>query len=78
MLASMRLCANVPAQYGIQTALGGYQSINDLVAPGGRLVRQRDLAWDLLTRIPGITCFKTSCSNVFISSFRSKNISNQG
>ncbi len=44
MLASMRLCANVPGQFAIQTALGGYQSINDLVAPGGRLCHQRDLA----------------------------------
>ncbi len=58
MLASMRLCANVPAQYGIQTALGGYQSINDLVAPGGRLCRQRDLAHELITSIPGVTCVK--------------------
>jgi len=58
ILASMRLCANVPAQYGIQTALGGYQSIDDLVAPGGRLCRQRDLAWELLTAIPGVTCVK--------------------
>ena len=54
----MRLCANVPAQYGIQTALGGYQSIDDLVAPQGRLCRQRDLAHRLLTEIPGVTCFK--------------------
>ena len=58
MLASMRLCANVPAQFGIQTALGGYQSINDLVLPTGRLARQRDLAWKLLTDIPGISCVK--------------------
>ena len=58
MLASMRLCANVPAQGGIQTALGGYQSIDDLVAPTGRLCRQRDLAHRLLTEIPGVTCFK--------------------
>jgi len=58
MLASMRLCANVPAQYGIQTALGGYQSINDLVLPTGRLGKQRDLAWELLTQIPGVTCHK--------------------
>jgi len=58
MLASMRLCANVPAQFGIQTALGGYQSIKDLVAPTGRLCRQRDLAWKLLTAIPGVSCFK--------------------
>ena len=58
MLASMRLCANVPAQYAIQTALGGYQSIDDLVAPGGRLARQRDLAYDLLTAIPGVSCVK--------------------
>ena len=58
MLASMRLCSNVPGQYGIQTALGGYQSIADLVAPGGRLARQRDLAHDMLTSIPGISCVK--------------------
>ncbi|NNJ98548.1 MAG: pyridoxal phosphate-dependent aminotransferase [Gammaproteobacteria bacterium] len=60
LLASMRLCSNVPGQHAIQTALGGYQSINDLVAPGGRLRRQRDLAYDLLTDIPGITCVKPS------------------
>lgn len=58
MLASMRLCANVPGQMAIQTALGGYQSINDLVAPNGRLARQRDLAWKMLTEIPGVTCVK--------------------
>ncbi|OQS39959.1 pyridoxal phosphate-dependent aminotransferase [Chromobacterium haemolyticum] len=58
MLASMRLCANVPAQFAIQTALGGYQSIDDLVAPGGRLARQRDLAHKLLTDIPGVSCVK--------------------
>ncbi len=58
ILASMRLCANVPAQYAIQTALGGYQSIDDLVASGGRLCKQRDLAYDLLTSIPGVTCHK--------------------
>lgn len=58
MLASMRLCSNVPGQYAIQTALGGYQSITDLVAPGGRLARQRDLAYDMLTSIPGISCVK--------------------
>jgi alanine-synthesizing transaminase len=58
MLASMRLCANVPGQFAIQTALGGYQSIYDLVAPGGRLCRQRDLAWHLVSEIPGVTCYK--------------------
>ncbi|MGA8146700.1 MAG: pyridoxal phosphate-dependent aminotransferase [Gallionellaceae bacterium] len=58
ILASMRLCSNVPGQYAIQTALGGYQSINDLVAPSGRLTRQRDLAYKLLTGIPGVTCVK--------------------
>ncbi len=58
MLASMRLCANVPGQYAIQTSLGGYQSIDDLVAPGGRLARQRDVAWDLITQIPGVNCVK--------------------
>ncbi|MGM0569580.1 pyridoxal phosphate-dependent aminotransferase [Marinobacter sp.] len=58
MLASMRLCANVPAQLAIQTALGGYQSIDDLVAPGGRLYEQRETAWRLLNDIPGISCVK--------------------
>jgi alanine-synthesizing transaminase len=58
ILASMRLCANVPAQYGIQTALGGYQSINDLVAPTGRLARQREVAYRMLTEIPGVSCVK--------------------
>lgn len=58
ILASMRLCPNVPGQYAIQTALGGYQSINDLIAPGGRLHTQRELAHRLLTQIPGVTCVK--------------------
>ncbi|MCX7254609.1 MAG: pyridoxal phosphate-dependent aminotransferase, partial [Burkholderiales bacterium] len=58
MLSSMRLCANVPGQWAIQTALGGYQSINELVGEGGRLRRQRDLAYDLITQIPGVTCVK--------------------
>jgi alanine-synthesizing transaminase len=58
ILASMRLCANVPAQHAIQTALGGYQSIDDLVVPTGRLGKQRDLAWRLITAIPGVTCVK--------------------
>ena len=58
ILASMRLCSNVPAQFAIQTALGGYQTIRELVAPGGRLCRQRDLAHSLLTSIPGVSCVK--------------------
>jgi alanine-synthesizing transaminase len=58
MLASMRLCANVPGQHGIQTALGGYQSIDDLVKEGGRMRRQRDVAYELLAAIPGVTCVK--------------------
>ena len=58
MLASLRLCANTPGQLAIQTALGGYQSIDDLVAPGGRLCRQRDLAYELLTAIPGVSVVK--------------------
>jgi alanine-synthesizing transaminase len=58
MLASMRLCSNTPGQLAIQTALGGYQSIDDLVMPGGRLCRQRDLAHRLLTEIPGVSCVK--------------------
>lgn len=58
MLASMRLCANTPGQLAIQTALGGYQSIDDLVAPTGRLCRQRDLAYELLSAIPGVSVVK--------------------
>ena len=58
MLSHMRLCANVPAQYAIQAALGGYQSIKDLLLPGGRLREQRDIAYRMLTDIPGITCVK--------------------
>ena len=65
MLASMRLCANVPGQYAIQTALGGYQSINDLVGPGGRLLKQRDMAHKLLTDIPGVTCVKPKSALYF-------------
>ncbi|MCC9135953.1 pyridoxal phosphate-dependent aminotransferase [Pontibacter silvestris] len=57
-LASMRLCSNAPSQFAIQTALGGYQSINDLVLPNGRLRRQRDMCYEKLTSIPGITCVK--------------------
>jgi alanine-synthesizing transaminase len=58
MLSNMRLCANVPGQWAIQTALGGHQSINELVCEGGRLRRQRDLAYELITSIPGVTCVK--------------------
>jgi len=58
LLASMRLCANVPTQYAIQTALGGYQSIKELVLPSGRLHKQMNLVYDRLTSIPGITCVK--------------------
>lgn len=58
MLANMKLCANVPGQWAIQTALGGYQSIGDLVNEGGRLRVQRDLAYELITAIPGVTCVK--------------------
>lgn len=56
LLASMRLCANVPAQHAIQTALGGHQSIEELVLPGGRLLEQRDIAFKLLNDIPGVSC----------------------
>ncbi len=58
MLANMKLCSNVPGQWAIQTALGGYQSINDLTCEGGRLRRQRDLAYELITAIPGVSCVK--------------------
>ncbi|MBE2896459.1 pyridoxal phosphate-dependent aminotransferase [Pasteurellaceae bacterium HPA106] len=58
MLASMRLCANVPMQHAIQTALGGYQSINEYILPGGRLLEQRNKAYEMLNSIPGISCVK--------------------
>lgn len=58
MLASMRLCANVPAMYAVQTALGGYQSINELILPGGRLLEQRNAAYEAINSIPGISCVK--------------------
>ena len=58
ILTNMRLCANVPAQFAVQTALGGHQSINELILPGGRLKVQRDLAWELLSQIPGVSCVK--------------------
>jgi len=60
ILTNMRLCANVPAQFAIQTALGGYQSINDLVLPGGRLKQQRDTVHEMLIQIPGVSCVKPS------------------
>ncbi len=56
ILANMRLCANVPAQHAIQVALGGYQSINELILPGGRLLEQRDAAVSALRAIPGVSC----------------------
>jgi alanine-synthesizing transaminase len=56
VLSNMRLCSNVPAQLAIQTALGGYQSINELIVPGGRLYDQRKLAWEMLNDIPGVSC----------------------
>ena len=58
MLASMRLCSNALAQYTIQTALGGYQSINEYIVPGGRLREQRDLSYKMLNDIPGLSCIK--------------------
>ena len=58
ILASTRLCANVPTQHAIQTALGGHQSIFELTAPGGRLFEQRNVAWQLLNEIDGISCVK--------------------
>ncbi|HCU2504482.1 TPA: pyridoxal phosphate-dependent aminotransferase [Proteus mirabilis] len=58
MLVSMRLCANVPMQHAIQTALGGYQSISEFILPGGRLYEQRNRAWELINQIPGVSCVK--------------------
>jgi alanine-synthesizing transaminase len=62
MLSNMRLCANVPGQWAIQTALGGYQSISELVGEGGRLRKQRDLAYELITAIPGVSCVKPTAA----------------
>jgi len=62
MMSNLRLCPNVPGQWAVQTALGGYQSINDLVADGGRLRRQRDLAHALITAIPGVSCVKPAAA----------------
>ncbi|MEO8544441.1 MAG: pyridoxal phosphate-dependent aminotransferase [Burkholderiaceae bacterium] len=62
MMSNLRLCPNVPGQWAIQTALGGYQSINDLIAEGGRLRRQRDLAYQLITAIPGVSCVKPAAA----------------
>jgi alanine-synthesizing transaminase len=58
ILASMRLCANVPSQHAVQTALGGYQSINEFIVPGGRLYDQREVAWSMLNAIEGVSCVK--------------------
>jgi alanine-synthesizing transaminase len=58
ILASMRLCANVPSQHAVQTALGGYQSITEFIMPGGRLYEQREVAWSLLNQIEGVSCVK--------------------
>lgn len=58
ILASMRLCSNVPTQHAVQTALGGYQSIGEFIRPGGRLYEQRELAWNLLNEIEGVSCVK--------------------
>ncbi len=58
LLASMRLCSNVPGQHAIQTALGGYQSIVELITPGGRLYEQRQYAWEMLNQLPGVSCVK--------------------
>ena len=62
ILASMRLCANVPGQLAIQTALGGHQSINELVSPTGRLFKQRELAYEMISSIPGVTCVKPAAA----------------
>ena len=60
LVANMRMCANVPAQHAIQTALGGYQSIEELIVPGGRFYEQSMLAWRMLNEIPGVSCVKPS------------------
>ena len=67
MLSSMRLCSNVPVQHAIQTSLGGYQSISDLIKPGGRLYEQRQYAWERLNSIPGVSCVKAQGGAVSVS-----------
>ena len=58
ILSTMRLCSNVPAQFAIQTALGGYQSLTELLVPGGRLREQRDICYEMLNNVPGVSCTK--------------------
>ena len=72
ILASMRLCSNMPAQYAIQTAIGGYQSIFDLTAPGGRLCEQRNFSYELFNSIPGISCVKAAGGDVPLPENRSQ------
>jgi hypothetical protein len=78
MLSNMRLCSNVPGQYAIQTALGGYQSINDLICEGGRLRRQRDLAYELITAIPGVTCVKPTAALYMFPRTGSEDVPDRG
>ncbi len=77
MLASLRLCSNTPGQLAIQTALGGYQSIDDLVAPTGRLGRQRDLAYELLSAIPGVSVVKPKAALYMFPAARSEAVSDR-
>ena len=74
LLANMRLCANVPAQHAIQTALGGYQSINDLILPGGRLLEQRNKAYDMLNAIPGVSTQQARGAHVPVPEARSRGL----
>ena len=74
LLANMRLCPNVPAQHAIQVALGGHQSIDDLVLPGGRLLEQRDVAWNKLNEIPGVSCVKPTGRAVRVPAARSRGV----
>nr|BFF12632.1 hypothetical protein GCM10025699_39350 [Microbacterium flavescens] len=62
----MRLCANVPAQHAIQTALGGYQSISEFIIPGGRLYEQRNRAWELINDIPGVSLREAKRRAVYV------------
>ena len=75
LLANMRLCANVPAQHAIQTALGGYQSINDLILPGGRLLEQRNKAYDMLNAIPGVSTQQARGRHVPVPEARPRGLS---
>lgn len=77
MLSNMRLCSNVPAQSIVQTALGGHQSVNDYIVPGGRIYEQREFIYKALTDIPGITAVKPKAAFYIFPKIDTKNSTSQ-